>query len=224
MPFPARREPDANGLQLQSLASVKQKTPGTFAKSGGVGSPGISNFFQYGYVACYAPTTWQWRIMQRTITIAIASLLLSFLGCNEQPPEQHGDTKSGLGKAETKGTWLDLQNDTEPAIWLLTREKSQRPSTDLPMVRRTLATASGRFGESPRMIANRAVQLEKMLQPLGEHETAISLVVELTSTVGPSNTMPGFGTYGQYYYNLRKSGFTGPQALKDLSKRYGNNK
>lgn len=158
--------------------------------------------------------------MQRTITIAISFLLSGLLGCNEQPPELQGDKKSGLSKA-TKTDWLDLQNDTEPALWLLAREKANGSSTDLRTMRQTLATASIRFGESSRMIANRAVQLEKMLQPLGGRETAVFLVVKLTSAVDAANKTPGFGTIGEYYYNLRKAGFTGQQALEDLSKHYG---
>ncbi|HVZ04859.1 hypothetical protein [Hyphomicrobium sp.] len=159
--------------------------------------------------------------MQRTLTIAAISVVLGILGCEEQPQEQQTQKRSGLGYASKKTDWLDLQDDREPAKWLLSRENSHHPPTDLTRMRQTLMTASTRFGESSRMIANRAVQLETMLHPLGERETAVSLVDDLTSAVGQSNKVPGFGTLGEYYYNLRKAGFTKPQALKDLSKRYG---
>ena len=70
------------------------------------------------------------------------------------------------------------------------------------------------------MIANRAVQLEDMLKSEGGGESAIFLIDRLNGAIAPGR-IESFGAAGQQYYNMRRAGLTGEQALDALSKRYG---
>jgi hypothetical protein len=147
-------------------------------------------------------------------------VLLTLVGCDQPQNAPSSEKRSGLTTAQ-QSSWLDVRDKTDPATWLRAYEGSKQPSIDEQRLRQTLSVAALRFGESSRMIANRAVQLENMLQPLGGGESAISLISDLSEAIGDSKLVPGFGTVGQYYYNLRKAGFDGPQAINDLSRRYG---
>ncbi len=146
--------------------------------------------------------------------------LLTLVGCDQQQNAPSSEKRSGLTAAQ-QPSWLDVRDTTEPAAWLFAYEVTKQPSVDEKRLHKTLSVAALRFGESSRMIANRAVQLEHMLEPLGGGESAISLISDLSEAIGDSRQAPGFGTVGQYYYNLRKAGFDGPQAINDLSRRYG---
>lgn len=70
------------------------------------------------------------------------------------------------------------------------------------------------------MIANRAVQLETMLNPTDGRESAVWLVTELAQVVTEPGRVEGFGALGQQYYNMRKAGLSEQDALQDLSRRY----
>jgi len=71
------------------------------------------------------------------------------------------------------------------------------------------------------MIANRAVQLEAMLDPTDGRETAVWLIAALADIVKEPGKVESFGAVGQQYYNLRKAGLNERDALDDLSRRYG---
>jgi hypothetical protein len=150
----------------------------------------------------------------------------AFLGCGEeQRREESPERRSGI-EVPDRGppSWLGARDGIEPAEWLIEREKasgSHLSESDVRNVRVYLSKASARFKESSRMIANHAAQLEVMLKPEGQNETAIVLITRLTDMVGEADHPQGFGAIGQQYYNLRKAGFSVQQALDDLSKRYG---
>lgn len=146
-------------------------------------------------------------------------------GCSDSsPPNQYTDQRSGLTRAQAKPSWLEATSQIEPAAWLIEREvKSGRAlkAEDADKVRQSIATAAKVFKEDPRMIANRAVQLEAMLDPTDGRETAVWLVTELAEVVTEPGRIEGFGALGQQYYNLRKAGLSEGDALQDLSRRYG---
>jgi hypothetical protein len=162
--------------------------------------------------------------MNKLFYLSALSLFLvaGLNGCGEeQPPQHRAEQRSGLAKVG-EAKWLSEQDDVKPEDWLIEHETKIGSGTaaDTVDVRRSLIAASEKFHDSPRMIANRAVQLEDMLKSEGGDETAIVLISKLTGIIG-SNRIESFGAAGQQYYNLRKSGFTGEQALDALSKRYG---
>jgi hypothetical protein len=80
--------------------------------------------------------------------------------------------------------------------------------------------AAHRFGDPPRMIANRAVQLEAMLASAGISESAPELIVSL-SEISEERPREGFGSLCQHYFNLRKQGLDREAALAQLKSRSG---
>ncbi|CCB63718.1 hypothetical protein [Hyphomicrobium sp. MC1] len=160
----------------------------------------------------------------RLSIFALALVIAAGLnGCSEeQPTQRQAEQRSGLTKVGTK-SWLTEQDDVKPEIWLIEHEAKSDGKVAAPKsgeVRRALIEASEKFNDSPRMVANRAVQLEDMLKGAGGDETAISLITMLNNAIA-ANRIESFGAAGQQYYNLRKAGFTGEEALDALSKRYG---
>jgi len=133
-----------------------------------------------------------------------------------------GQTAAAPRWSEKK--WLDVADEIEPEVWLVSREVDANVELGHPrltVVRANLAVASHRFGESPRMIANRAVQLETILSETDEPEAAVRLIGRLTSVVGETGQTEGFGAVGQYYVNMRRSGVSSHAALDQLKSLYG---
>jgi hypothetical protein len=163
--------------------------------------------------------------MNKLFCLAVLSLSLAagLNGCGEeQPPQHRAEQRSGLAKVdETK--WLSEHDDVKPEVWLIEHESKLGMNASVSNtgdIRRALDAASEKFHDTPRMIANRAIQLEDMLKGAGGDETAIALISGLTGIIAP-NRIESFGAAGQQYYNLRKAGLTGEQAFDALSKRYG---
>ncbi|HET6390663.1 hypothetical protein [Hyphomicrobium sp.] len=140
----------------------------------------------------------------------------------EQPRQERGEKRSGITKTEETG-WLARQDETAPEDWLMARQEKSgvKPAPEgTDEVRTSLAEASRTFKDSPRMIANRAVQLEEMLKEQGGDENAVLLIGELTRVIAPGH-MESFGAAAHQYYNMRKAGMSSERAFDELSKRYG---
>ncbi len=144
-------------------------------------------------------------------------------GCSdEQQPQRPAERRSGLATVG-QADWLTAQDDVRPEVWLIAHESKAAetsPAGDPGVVRRSLADASATFNDTPRMIANRAVQLEKMLKSEGVEENAIILISRLNDAIAPGR-IESFGAAVEKYYNMRKAGMSSDQAVDALSKRYG---
>ena len=155
------------------------------------------------------------------IACFVTAALLS--ACSEEQQRQEGGEKrSGITKADEAG-WLARQDEIAPGDWLIARQEksgAKLAPEKADRLRHSLTEASKRFKDSPRMIANRAVQLEEMLKEQGGDETAVVLIGELTRVIAPGH-MESFGAAAHQYYNMRKAGFTSERAFDELSKRYG---
>ncbi|SFV34031.1 hypothetical protein [Hyphomicrobium facile] len=155
------------------------------------------------------------------IACFVTAALLS--ACSEEQQRQEGGEKrSGIVKADEAG-WLARQDEIQPVDWLIARQGksgAKLASEEAHRLRNSLAEASKRFKDSPRMIANRAVQLEQMIKEQGGDETAVMLIAELTRAIAPGH-IESFGAAAHQYYNMRKAGFTSERAFDELSKRYG---
>ena len=79
-----------------------------------------------------------------------------------------------------------------------------------------LDQAAKHFHDPPRMIANRAVQLEEMLAANGIEEGAPELIQILSSATADTNLKQGFGSVCQHYFNLRQQGIDREGALEQL--------
>jgi hypothetical protein len=158
------------------------------------------------------------------LSLTVCAILgLSLSACSPDE-EQHSSPPQASGKPlEPSGPpdWLGPQSRTSPAQWLASREEKANPSTEHPVAEyeRLLSEATNRFQEEPRMIANRAAQLQAMLAANGVEESVGSVIEALTNTVGEGR-LHGFGELCQHYYNLRAGGYNRQDALKALRKAH----
>jgi hypothetical protein len=131
--------------------------------------------------------------------------------------------EAARGPALAHIEWLGERDTTTPERWLASRQaKSDLDEKDQEVIsmRERLKVAAHRFGDPPRMIANRAVQLEAMLASAGISESAPELIVSL-SEISEERPREGFGSLCQHYFNLRKQGLDREAALAQLKSRSG---
>jgi hypothetical protein len=158
---------------------------------------------------------------------AVTAVLLALLaaGCDEAveptiaPPAA---IEAPKGPALARIKWLDQHDNIAPEQWLASREAGADLTAADPAVaamRTTLAEAAKRFSDPPRMIANRAVQLESMLAAKGITEHAPELIRSLTAAVTGVQAVEGFGTTCQHYFILRQQGLNRDAALGQLKGR-----
>ncbi len=140
-------------------------------------------------------------------------------GCsNDPPPEPSPETNTQI-TVEGPKLWLGKRNDVTPEQWLLNhRTASGAAKAPAAEIRRTLASAARNFKDSPRMIANRAIQLEAMLAQHGIEENALDLLSDLSFTATPEKNAEGFGARCQHYYLLRIKYPSKQEALSALKR------
>jgi hypothetical protein len=164
--------------------------------------------------------------MTRRIFIA-AGLFAAVLGACSDEKEASAPPRAEAGQAAAaphKVKWLELNAGLSPEQWLASRNEDRvRPETDQEVVRigGLLDSAHRLYRESRRMIANRAVQVEGMLETAGAGETAVSILEELASLAGEVGQTEGFGAISQHYVNLRSSGHDRSAAVARLKALYG---
>lgn len=159
---------------------------------------------------------------QRALAVALA---VACGACEDEAAQTHKGSSSVATVAEDeRPEWLGLTEDMLPEDWLVHRRLAPRAeiaSQDVEAARALLVKASGQFGDNPRMIANRAAQLEAMLADKGHREDALELIETLMRAAPGSRPTGGFGQICQYYFNLRAQGLDRAHALAALSERYG---
>ncbi len=148
--------------------------------------------------------------------LLLVPLLLN--GCDSEPPQaEEPPAKSGDDRlAEPVTGWLGKRDKLTPEQWIARHQGEGGGARSVESIRAALQTASRKFGETPRMVANRAVQLEKMLAERGTAESAADLIEELTRRAPERNSTQGFGALCQQYFQLRTAGMTREQALAAL--------
>ncbi|MED5509955.1 MAG: hypothetical protein VX841_06630 [Pseudomonadota bacterium] len=152
------------------------------------------------------------------LLLLIMTLLMS--ACSEEGFDLSSDSSTRTpSNNEEIPQWLEAHHEIDPADWLIIRSQAALAGevTSHDHRQNLLKRASEHFRESPRMIANRAVQLEDMLLEIGIEESAVSLIDHFTHlpTVG---TPHNFSAYCQYYFNIRAKGYPQGYALTELSK------
>ncbi|WP_371346310.1 hypothetical protein [Ancylobacter sp. IITR112] len=149
-----------------------------------------------------------------------AVLALALAGCpGDSEPETRERVSAPATDAIARKTWLQPTDDTEPEAWLASRDAGADVAPNAPAAKAwhdVLDEADSRFGESGRMIANRAVQLETMLSEIGIRESARDIIADF-STLAGKGARAGFSDLCQHYYNLRQQGLDRTAALAALA-------
>lgn len=145
------------------------------------------------------------------------------VGCSDEPEEfvlpPASETNSNVPEEDEVPEWLEVHHVIDPADWILMRSQSALKDkiADKAQLSALIHEASQHFrDDNPRMVVNRAVQLEDMLLEIGIEKSAMSLIEELTHlpTTGTPHT---FSAYCQYYFNMREQGHDHEHALSVLS-------
>lgn len=157
------------------------------------------------------------------LMLVVAATLLT--GCGEEQQvvfESEDGTKQAPARHHV--AWLDIETDLPPEQWLVSRnEDTLRAATDpdVQRVKQLLETAHRLYRESERMIANRTVQIEDMLNAKGHDDRAIGILQDLAEVPGEAGQTEGYGSIGQHYVNLRGEGLSRVDALAELKRLYG---
>jgi hypothetical protein len=152
-------------------------------------------------------------------TAAAVSSLVCACG-DEAPIDAAPQVEAPAAKPELhKAAWLRLTDGIAPQQWLASREAGRDLDPYEPAVAdmaKVLDVAAQRFRDQPRMIANRAVQLEGMLSEKRISERAPRLIVTLSQVPGTHRSVESFASLTQQYYNLRVEGLGQGQAIDAL--------
>lgn len=158
----------------------------------------------------------------RAVSSAGVALLLA--GCPSEPATEprHAEARqrvtSPAGNAVAQKPWLQPTDATAPDVWLASRVAGKDIAAGDPEVRTwhvALADADERFGETDRMIANRAVQLQGMLREIGIEESVREIIADF-APLAARGSRSGFSDLCQHYFNLRSQGASREAALARL--------
>ncbi|GLK54613.1 hypothetical protein JOD31_001780 [Methylopila capsulata] len=152
--------------------------------------------------------------------------IICLTACDEPAPEAPPrDVVAALTREQPlhERRWIEVKDKVSPARWLASREAKRDVAPDAPevaVIGGLIAEADHRFTEAPRMIANRAVQVQEML---GERGVTISprAVIEDLVTVaeGAEQERAGFGETCQHYVTSRLGGASREQAVAALRRQ-----
>ena len=125
-------------------------------------------------------------------------------------------TARGAGSRE----WLDMGDDTAPEVFLATRAmpKGAPPASPQAVaeIAALLAEADAVFDENRRMLANRTLQLKRMLDEMSVDESPQMLLGGFI-TVGRAVGRIGYSDLCQHYFNLRAGGLSREEAIAALA-------
>ena len=162
--------------------------------------------------------------------VALIAAALMLMACSDDAPPEVEARAPAETSAEPNSTykieWLRATDAIGPDEWLASRDAKRNVKASDPAVgnmRKVLDVAAMRFRDHPRMIANRAVQLQTMLHEKGIEETAPRLIVMLSQVPGSARHVESFGSISQQYYNLRMEGLPRARAMDSLKQQFAQN-
>lgn len=161
--------------------------------------------------------------------LLLVALLSAAVACDAQSDgnstAEEAKAEEGMAPAETlpavsmaNKNWLNANDRTPPEQWLASRAAH----ADLPLSDPSVAAfhallvrADRAYDETPRMIANRVVQLQEMLAGRGMTEAADTLIEGFLS-LGTDGGRRRFGEDCQHYFYLRSANRDHGDALAAL--------
>lgn len=143
----------------------------------------------------------------------------------QHAPTQQAMSPSGASIASPRGAgagreWLDVGDATAPEVFLATRSTPKGAPPASPEAVAEIAALLGEadvvFDENRRMLANRTLQLERMLGEISVVETPQALLAGFIA-VGRAVGRIGYSDLCQHYFNLRAAGAHRAEALAVLA-------
>lgn len=135
------------------------------------------------------------------------------------PPGGRSAAKGGAVRGGATREWLDVGDDIPPEVFLATRSgpSGVPPSAEaVAEIATLLSEADALFDENRRMLANRTLQLERMLGEISVVESPQVLLGGFI-TVGRTVRRIGYSDLCQHYFNLRAAGASREDALAALT-------
>jgi hypothetical protein len=163
-------------------------------------------------------------IINRPIFVTLGGIILALGACDDPAPTK---TSASVSAPEPNAfsiatrSWIDVDDKLSPAVWLASREAGSDVGADDPAaasLRRLLHEADIRFTEGPRMVANRAVQVESMLAERGVRESPRNVIEALVS-IADVGERAGFGETCQHYVIARAASPDQATALAGLRRQ-----
>lgn len=171
---------------------------------------------------------WGAKIRAAALCLLAACGVLALASCGEEEERRPSASSapasgpSALQPAPARPApardWLEVGDHTPPEVFLatLSSRSGTSPSPEaLAELATLLGTADSLFEENRRMVANRTLQLERMLAGLSLVEPPQALL-EGFIAVGRSARRVGYGELCQHYFNLRAAGASRQEALAAL--------
>jgi hypothetical protein len=160
--------------------------------------------------------------MRRLLLPCVIAGLAACSDDGEPAAPQHAPPVPVAQQADHQLEWLKQTDGLLPEQWLASREAGlelDRFDDRVSEMHAVLQVAAMRFRDHPRMIANRAVQLETMLREKKIEERAPRLIVTLSQVPGKQRYVESFASLTQQYYNLRTSGLSRGEATDALRRQ-----
>lgn len=135
------------------------------------------------------------------------------------PPSGVGSAKGVAARGGPAREWLDVGDDTPPEVFLATRSApagAPASAEAVAEIATLLSEADAVFDENRRMLANRTLQLERMLGEISVVESPQALLGGFIQ-VGRAIRRIGYSDLCQHYFNLRAAGASRDDALAALA-------
>lgn len=168
----------------------------------------------------------QYSLIKRIGLAAGGAALICLSGCDDPPPEAPPRDVVAALTRETplyERRWIEVKDKVSPARWLASREAKRDVDPKAPEVARIgdlIAAADRHFTEAPRMIANRAVQVEEMLSERGVVMSPRLVIEDLVAVAdGSEQERAGFGETCQHYVTSRLGGASREEAVAALRRQ-----
>ncbi|WP_353249304.1 hypothetical protein [Salinisphaera sp. T31B1] len=162
----------------------------------------------------------------RSIGLLLLGQSLLMGGCDASPSasdDRHFEPITGSRDAAPTpvSDWLDDASQAVPERWLVNRLSGRAVPTDDPQVV-AIGVRFDRlaplFEESRRMLANRTLQIHRMLGEAGVREPVVDTLSVFEHASG-RRRLGNFGQYGSYYVTLRRQGLNRQEAAQALWKQ-----
>lgn len=135
------------------------------------------------------------------------------------PPPGVGSAKGVAARGGPAREWLDVGDDTPPEVFLATRSAlagAPASAEAVAEIATLLSEADAVFDENRRMLANRTLQLERMLGEISVVESPQALLGGFIQ-VGRAIRRIGYSDLCQHYFNLRAAGVSREDTLAALA-------